>query len=216
MNIVPIIKHDKLTGGTEGFRAFIAGKTRSGKSVLARKLLSVFYKTGFPSIVIIDIKRTFNFPGTICTSYAEIEANQTERVLIYRPSVDDTPKEITDTLNKIFRFILHRGMTILYIDEMYALSEDGYNYPPKLHTLYTMGASSGISIIACTQRPVSLPLVAFTESEWFYCFQLNNPDDRKRIASQTCPKTLIKAEGHNFWFFSAENSAESEYTCVSL
>ncbi len=188
-----------------GSRSLLAGKTGTGKTTLARFILSdLHYKQRVPSIVIIDPKGTFKFDGMIIDAVEEAQTNQAEPVLIYRPNPDNSVKDDVDAYDRLLKWIYRRGNTVLYIDEAYALAPDGITYPNAIRPLYTRGREFGVTVIAATQRPVHIPRVMYTEAEYFYCFALNAKSDRERIAEMIGEEAKQSPEGYAFWHYSPD------------
>lgn len=134
-----------------------------------------------PDVVILDPKGLFNFPGAVIVEDPDDlqETAKTARVIIYRP---DPEAEGIDHWNRVLRWVYLRGNTVLYIDELFGLSENGTTYPPMLKGIYTRGREKGITVIGATQRPVGMPKFCRTEGEYYYCFLLRDIDDRRVMA----------------------------------
>ena len=161
-------------------RAFIAGKTGSGKSSLAYVLVEEIYQR--QPIIIIDPKGTWNIPeyGTLWTDISEpVEGSY----LVYRPSFGNDAAEEIDTICKMVYDNAKKGYPCaVYIDELLPLlGRDTINGPRNLKFLYTQGRQLGVTMLLGTQRPSSIPQYVMTECEYLYCFQLRNQKDRERM-----------------------------------
>lgn len=187
-------------------RTFIAGKTNSGKSHLARTLLTELQPE---YLVIIDPKGDFNFrskDAVICESIADINANSMEPLIIFRPGLDEEP-EVYDA---VLRWIYRRGNTTLYIDELYGMSKNQRTYPHALNMIITRGRTRGITTIMASQRPSSIPLICISESEQVFIFQLKLRNDRKRFAETHGDEFMLMQTGHNFWYYSDFEDADPQ------
>lgn len=205
MNIIPAI----------GSRSILAGKTGCGKTTLAQHLLNHYLQSGYPSIVCIDPKGTFKLSGQVITAPEEVNDFQQEQVLIYRPDWNNDEKEDVEAYDRLLRWIMLRGNTILYIDEAYALAPNNVTYPKYLRAIYTRGREFNITAIAATQRPVSIPRVMYTEVDHYYCFALQAESDRERMAESMGKKVVVPAKGYNFWY-RTEEMDEAVYSCLNI
>lgn len=98
------------------------------------------------------------------------------------------------------KWVYQRGNTLLYIDELYGLSENGYTYPPMLKGIYTRGRERGITTIAATQRPTGAPRFTRTENEHYCMFRLD-AKDRKTMSEDLGETVNEKIEKYSFWYY---------------
>lgn len=157
-----------------GQRAFIVGKTGSGKSTLARSIVSIVGES--QPVIILDPKGEFD-PPFDCSLW-DGKSVVTGRNIIFRPDVFGATTEAYDVL---FNAAWKKTNVAVYIDELYALERDN-KYPELLRSIYTMGRSKKITVIAATQRPVFVPNYCISESEWFYFFRMNLASDQQKLA----------------------------------
>lgn len=170
-----------------GERCFIAGTTGCGKTELAKQILQFC-----TNIYAIDSKGDFNLRNAIIvTSPSGIAIKTDGRPVIYRPEPEFCNKEDYDL---VLKWIYDRRNCTLYIDEAYGLSDNGITYPNYLKSILTRGRSLNITVIACVQRPCSVPIVLLTEADIRYCMALDNEEDRKRMASYMPPEMLVNEE----------------------
>ncbi len=171
-----------------GTRAVLAGQTGSGKTTAALHLLPSYY--GRRQIIIADTKSDpaiESIAGPVATRLRDLPkiAKWPEHpVVIYRPD----PGELTDVqiLDAFCEWVYRRGHTVLFIDELSQFGA-GAHSGPGLTSVFARGRTADVTVLAGTQRPVSVPIIAFTESQTFFVFRLLFRRDRERIAEYTHP-----------------------------
>lgn len=195
----------------ENSRGIITGMTGSGKTVFARQLLS-----SFPRLVIIDIKGTLDDWNTVKDTrenWRRFIRGYDIRLRVTSPLLKSAG--YSDYFDHVFRRVLYGANCMLYIDEMYGVTQGSNYMSTYLTALYTRGREAGysgrkkehiisgnIGVFASAQRPVHIPKFALTESTYFIEFQLQNPDDRKTIAAFTHPQMEIPIpDDHGFYYY---------------
>ncbi len=154
-------------------RAFLVGSTGSGKTYLARHLLRLYRY-----VVVHDAKGLIRWPGYArYTTLRGVVRSEAERI-IYAPS----PPELLDprVQDSFFAWVYERGNTVLYTDEVYAVSFRG-EWLPSFRAVLTRGRERGITSLNSAQRPTWVPLFILSEAEHYYVFRLTLLSDRKRI-----------------------------------
>lgn len=159
-------------------RGIILGQTGSGKTTLAKELLGYFR-----NVCIIDIKGLLQWEGyfrytTIDSFIAAGSQKDGPTKLIYAP----TAEELRDPeyIDRFFRFMYMRNNTMVYVDEVYAVT-DRDTLPPHYHAILTRGRERGIGLLSASQRPIKIPSVIMSEAEHWYIFRLSMIGDRKKI-----------------------------------
>lgn len=188
---------------------FIAGMTGTGKSFLAEVYLS-----GMDYVVKLDTKGEYferkkkgediwrgleeGTDYTVIFSLTELE-NVKTRKIIYVP---DFTEQNQVHYNSLMKWIYDRENTILWIDELMSVAESSHRYPPYLKALMTRGRSKNAVVWSLTQRPMDIPAIILANSTHFFIFDLNLPQDRKRIVDATGIDDFNeKPNGHNFWYY---------------
>jgi len=167
-------------------RAAIIGKTGTGKSFLAKRLI------GQPNLetekhverqtLIIDSKRTFKIDGYRIVHDPKHINLKKDKFIIYRPD----EKFLTDlaAYNEVYKkayLFDNKGKGILvYTDDLVGIMTNT-RYPHYLQVCYQMGRERLISMISCVQMPVYLPRFTMTECEKFFAFKLIKHADIKRV-----------------------------------
>ncbi len=166
-------------------RGLIVGTTGSGKSVLAKNLLSVYRY-----VLAVDTKQTLGSGDrggggmsgyALATSPGDLErmGKRYER-LQYRP---EFKFQNPDDLERIYSWVFRRGNTFLYTDELFDIHH--FNVPPpSFRRCITSGRELGIGMLHATQRPRRIDPVVWTESEKFYVFKMRHPDDRRLLSGR--------------------------------
>ena len=159
-----------------GEHVTILGHTGSGKSELARRLLS-----GRRWVVVLGTKpRDVTLDRYVDDGYDRIsrwppEPHVTKAILwpriIDRSDLAGLAPLFADALDDIFV----QGAWTVGIDELhYAAGRLGLE--PHLSDLWEQGRSLGVSVLAATQRPANVPLLAYSSAT--HLFLARTTDDR--------------------------------------
>lgn len=195
---------------------FIPGMTGSGKSVLAEIYLA---GAAFPHVVMLDTKgqvyerRKKKQPlwrglveGTdfvVVERLADLNRVRTPK-MIYAPVWEEqTPEHY----NSLMQWVYRRENTTLWIDELMEVAPGPTRYPDYLKALYTRGRSKNVGVWACTQRSLDIPTIVLSNSSHYFVFNMNQPQDRKRLADVTGIQEFhdkpgdIARDKFAFWYF---------------
>lgn len=197
-------------------RTIICGKTGSGKTYLAERILKDTKR-----LVVLDIKnnlagRMHLQPGTM-KNWSHLLRGKNIRIQVKYPPPG---ADLTDYYETICGRILSVGNCVLYIDELYdVIGKTGGEIPYNFRAIYSRGREpiyktingedkligGNIGVIACTQRPSRIPLLVMTEVEQFFIFRLQNPDDRITTAGYT--GQLVREQipdEHGFYYYQSD------------
>ena len=177
---------------------FIAGRTGSGKTWLARK-----YLAGYRNVVALDTKGTLAWPEAgpelaTVTRLSELGGVKGGRV-IYRPVFEELNLESYD---RFFSWAYLRGDTIVWVDELMSVAPGPLKMPESYRACLTRGRERRVAVWSLTQRPSGVPLVALSEATHVFAFDLTLEDDRKRLVSATGQKEFFERPGrYAFWYY---------------
>lgn len=184
---------------------FVAGRTGSGKTYLARK-----YLAGFPYVVALDSKGTLHWPEipeknlalvTELEALPRLPAEKTH--IIYRPRWEEMD---FDHYDAFFQWCYLRGNTQVWIDELMAVCPSPMKIPPYLKAIYTRGRELNVSAWGLTQRPTGIPVLTMSEASHFFIFDLNMPQDREKLVEVTGHQEFYEQPGkYTFWYYFVEN-----------
>lgn len=181
-------------------RAVIVGATGTGKTTLARALL-----TSYRPLIVIDPKCTYgggegepgfemvSSPKSLAKLRASVELIQ------YRP--DELHQSVAD-YDEVYRWCYRRQQIMVYTDEAF-LVHHGSFAPDWLRACVTCGRELGIGMITGTQRPRGIDLRLLTEAEIFLAFELRHREDRKRMAEMGGEEFMRRPPEHAFWVWRA-------------
>lgn len=177
---------------------FIAGRTGSGKTTVAKYLLR-----NVKRLLICDSKGTltgWNADEWTKDNRRKFERGDAMRMRIVPPLYDES-----EFWNEIFEYAYWAGNCRIYIDELYAVVPNSVRPQEFLKAIYTRGREFNVSMCAVTQRPSWVPLFCLSESSHYFCFRLNLKEDRARMAAFMGEEVLeaIK-DKHGFWYFGGD------------
>lgn len=179
-------------------RLSFIGKTRTGKSFLARYLLSKFERREDLQIIFLDPKHetaTFGDGSSILTPKLVKSYSKKYKVQIFQEYHWNAALE--DTVD----IILKRGNAIFVLDEIGGIAT-ATQVPEGITRLWTQGGGKGVGSWACYQKPLGIPKVIKSQSEYFFMFRINPLNDRKEMLNYIPDeKILKKIEKYYFWLY---------------
>lgn len=193
-------------------RVFISGKTGSGKTYLAKRLLRDVRR-----LVVMDIKNNLAddmqlVPATK-RNWRRFLRGDDMRLQVTSPML--ATSGFASFYDEEFRRAFFAADLIVYIDEIYGITQGSNALSPFFTALYTRGreavidekknriVSGNIGVVACAQRPSRIPMFCMTESEHFFIFRLTDPDDRKRLSEYTGEVVREPIpDPHGFYYYS--------------
>lgn len=161
-------------------RWFLLGKTRSGKSYLARYLLEEWERKGW-RIVIAGSKGDWvprgqwekRGPGTVAKPRLIEAFNPKIAVGYFKVNI---PGWRDERFSALCLAILKARNTVFLVDDMDGVAS-ATQIAPGMSQLWTTGGALNIPCLACHQRTHGLPLVIKSQAENWAVFQMTDPDD---------------------------------------
>ena len=95
--------------------------------------------------------------------------------------IDAAQAEQADAFRTALVQIYKAGGWCCYFDEIRYLTDD-LSLAREINLLYLQGRSLGVTMVAATQRPRSVPLNVFAMATWFILWKISDRDDRRRAA----------------------------------
>lgn len=171
---------------------FIAGMTGSGKSVLAE-----IYLSGYENVIKLDTKGEYyerldkglvqwrglveNRDYEVVFTLDDVKESEFKKI-IYCPVEEELEEE---TYEAFFKWCYDSKNKIVWIDEMMEIAQSATRYPKSLKAIYTRGRSKKVAAWSCTQRPSDIPAIAIANSNHYFIYAMQLPQDRKKIADAT-------------------------------
>jgi hypothetical protein len=165
-----------------GQRGLVIGLSGGGKSFLSKHMLRAMQTQ--ERQLIIDPKREWNdIPGAVYFQRSSefkklVTRSKGNGIFVFQPH--ETLFSDRATYDDLFYQAFTMGNITIYIDEITAFTT-ATSYPHYLKICYHIGRSKGIRMLTCTQRPSNVPPYIISESNRFYIFPLQLPDDIKKI-----------------------------------
>jgi energy-coupling factor transporter ATP-binding protein EcfA2 len=195
-------------------RVFITGKTGSGKTHLSKEILSQVDR-----LVVFDPKDNLSDDMDLVPIRRRENWRRFVRGYPVRLQVshDIAKDDDIEYYHNVFRDVFAIGDCMVYIDELLSVVKSSVDLPKWLKAIYTRGREprykgnriigGNIGVVACTQRPAHIPVFCMTESEEFFVFQLQNPDDRKKVAAYTSPEIAEAIpDEHGFYYYKTRSN----------
>jgi ABC-type oligopeptide transport system ATPase subunit len=155
-------------------RTIVVGKTGSGKTTLAIRLLDLYQR-----VFILDSKGEVKLNNYIvCTTLDKVQTAKYNRI-IYAPTASELLNK--ETINDFFGYVYDQRDCCIYIDELLSITQHQFDLVYYLKAILTRGRSRNIACIMSTQSPMRLPHYVLSQAEYYYVFQLRLPQDRKKI-----------------------------------
>lgn len=212
-------------------RVFLVGKTRSGKSTMARYLLEEVVRAG-GRVFIIDPKKDWmgraphrkpyglpsnDFKGSVEQPILTSKFNPEYRVMIYEPA------EWDKNCDNIMLDAIRTGYTTIYIDEIKQLVPATYA-PKNLQIAYTQGAAAGVGVWGGVQRPKGIPEIMKDQAEVWIVFRVKKREDRIDIGTYICEENnnphqlppILRIPLQYRWFIFYEDSMMYPVLCMPL
>jgi hypothetical protein len=157
-------------------RVFITGRTGSGKTVLAKYLLS-----NVSRLVVLDGKGTLGNWGLSEWDKNSIKKLRTGLEVRTRVTIEPS-RDKSEIWEEVLREVWEAQNCTVYIDEVYLVVDPGKRPSNYLVAIWTAGRELGIGGFAASQRPSLIPMFIISEADHYFNFRLSLENDRKRMA----------------------------------
>jgi hypothetical protein len=170
----------------QGEHVTMVGATGSGKTTLAQRMIDF---RAFVCVMATKNRDASLYPellrkGYTITDDPELDWTQAPRV-IFRPKLEAPTAQAKLTQQEAFRELLvnvfNEGGWCLYGDEIRYLTQN-LGLATELETLWLQGRSLGVSMVVSTQRPVSIPVIAFESATHLFLFRATDRANIQRAS----------------------------------
>lgn len=170
----------------QGHHVTLVGRNGSGKTVLGQQVIALrdyvavcATKNRDPSLYGPLEKDGFELVDEFTSEPLE------HPKLIVRPELGEASRKALQAQSATFEEMLHEifrvGDWCVYADEVRYLT-DTLRLAEPFEILWLQGRSLGISVVAGTQRPVSIPREAFSQARHFFFFAEHEKDNVIRMS----------------------------------
>jgi len=162
----------------KGKHWLIVGKTQSGKSTYVEHLVAD-YRTRYPldAVIIINHKNEKSWERLLKPVFAP--PRYKKGMVVNWAATPQQNDYVEDFLFDVWEGGRKGKHALVVIDEGMAMAQNS----PAINTLYTQGASLGITVIMLTQRPMRVSISAVTQSDNIVIFNLFGKNDLERLDS---------------------------------
>ncbi len=176
----------------------LVARTRSGKTTAARRMLTlrdwvVVFGTKARDP---DLYDALQAQGYVVKEEWTPDDLSDNRVILKPPLGDAEDADFARqraTFRKALIGLFSTGGWTLYLDEVRYIAVD-LNLRVELDRLWLQGGALGVTIVAATQRPRSVPLNMFEQASWFGLWRLADREDRARASEMLGPFQGVAAE----------------------
>lgn len=223
LELPPFVRWDQFKAQFEwnpGEHITTIGPTGSGKTVLNRVLLQMAPRTrdGGPYVVVLGVKQRdpelygpFEREGyELVRRFNAEPPDEIDTIrLLYVPQTEKQGREARAAKSKAFQRALNdiqdTGYWVVYADDIQYMA-DQLRLHEDFEELWILGRSEGISVVASSQEPVNIPVMAYGMATHLFLF--SNPDvyRAKRMAELTgmnreiAERTILELPKHEFLY----------------
>jgi len=181
-----------------GQHVALVARTRSGKTTAARRMLTlrdwvVVFGTKARDE---DLYDALQAQGYIVKEEWTPDDLSDNRVILKPPLGDGEDADFARqraVFRKALIGLFSTGGWCLYLDEVRYIAVD-LNLRLELDRLYLQGGALGVTLVAATQRPRSVPLNVFEQASYFCLWRVSDREDRDRAAMMLGPLRGVAME----------------------
>lgn len=174
----------------QGEHVTLVGTTGSGKTTLAR--VGVLPLRDFMVVLATKVRDESLYDPLLEAGYVMVDrfhADDTEHPkVIFRPRLGAPTAQARDEQREAFREalvdIFGTGGWSIYADEVRYLTQN-LGLGTEMELLWLQGRSLDVSVVVSTQRPVSIPLLAFDQATHLFLFRNTDRQNVQRMAEFT-------------------------------
>lgn len=225
LELPPFVRFDRFLDKWEwkqGEHVTTIGPTGSGKTVLNRQLLR---RRDY--VVVLGIKNhdpelygPFASEGYELTSRFQPEPpdEAQEAKILFVPKTELHGTEARARKSKAFRQVLNDvydvGYWCVYADDIQYMA-DKLRLAPEFEELWMLGRSEGVSLVASSQEPIDIPLMAYGMATHLFLFANRDLVRARRMAELTginrevAEQTILRLPEHEFLYINKRTGAMS-------
>lgn len=185
---VPILEWEDFLANhfdwKQGEHVTLIGPTGQGKTTLAKHILPQRkYVVSFVTKKRDSLIKEFQHDGyKIVKEWRNLPHDAASKVLLQPPFLKTEPREAEQrtqfkhALNRVFD---ETGWTV-YLDEVLYITDD-LKLERQVKRLWHQGRSLKVSVIAGTQRPALVPLLAYSQATHLFFWRNTDQNDMKRL-----------------------------------